>query len=132
VLAFSITLVIADDDTIQLLTRFRRRFEALSRELPAAERHALAMRAAHAEAGLATLTSGLAVSLGFALLLLSAFLGPARLGALVGVTLLSAAAADLLVTPVLVRRLLPLGGARPATGAGGGSPAPGGGLGAPT
>jgi predicted RND superfamily exporter protein len=111
VLAFSITLVIADDDTIQLLTRFRRRFEALPADLPAAERHARAMAAAHAEAGVPMLASGIAVSLGFGLLLLSAFLGPARLGALVGVTLLAAAAADLLVTPVLVRALRPLGGA---------------------
>jgi predicted RND superfamily exporter protein len=108
VLAFSITLVIADDDTIQLLTRFRRRFEALPAAMPTAERHRLAMRGAHDDAGLPMLASGLAVSAGFALLLLSAFLGPARLGALVGVTLLGAAAADLLVTPVLVERLLPL------------------------
>jgi len=112
VLAFSITLVIADDDTIQLLTRFRRRFEALPSGMPGAERHARAMHEAHEEAGLPMLTSGLAVSLGFSLLLLSSFLGPARLGALVAVTLLAAAAADLLLTPVLVRRFLPLGGAR--------------------
>jgi len=108
VLAFSITLVIADDDTIQLLTRFRRRFEALPAELPAADRHRQAMRAAHDEAGVPMLTSGLAVSAGFGLLLFSAFLGPARLGALIGVTLLAAAAADLFVTPVLVNRFLPL------------------------
>jgi predicted RND superfamily exporter protein len=108
VLAFSMTLVIADDDTIQLLTRFRRRFEALPADLPQDERHLRAMRAAHAEAGVPMLTSGLAVSVGFALLLLSAFLGPARLGALIAVTLLGAAAADLLVTPVLVNGLLPL------------------------
>jgi predicted RND superfamily exporter protein len=108
VLAFSITLVIADDDTIQLLTRFRRRFEELPVATPSHERHRLAMRAAHEEAGVPMLTSGLAVSAGFALLLLSAFLGPARLGALIAVTLLGAAAADLFVTPVLVNGLLPL------------------------
>jgi len=108
VLAFSLTLVIADDDTIQLLTRFRRRFEALPPGLDPREAHRAAMRAAHDEAGVPMIASGLAVSAGFALLLFSAFLGPARLGALIGVTLLGAAAADLFVTPVLVNRFLPL------------------------
>ena len=112
-LAFSITLVIADDDTIQLLTRFRRRFAALPADLPSDVRHRQAIAAAHAGVGVPMLASGIAVSLGFSLLLLSAFLGPARLGALMGVTLLAAAAADLFVTPVLVRALRPLGGGPP-------------------
>jgi len=122
VLAFSITLVIADDDTIQLLTRFRRRYEALPAGLEVREAHRRAMRAAHDEAGVPMVAAGLAVSAGFALLLCSAFLGPARLGALIGVTLLGAAAADLFVTPVLVNRFLPLRSLRVGPTASGGPP----------
>jgi predicted RND superfamily exporter protein len=114
VMAFSITLVIADDDTIQILTRFRAHHAAAAM-LPPREAHLAATRAALAEAGVPMVLSGVAVSAGFLLLLLSGFLGPARLGALIGVTLLAAVAADLFLTPVLLTRLLPLrgsGGAR--------------------
>jgi predicted RND superfamily exporter protein len=109
VMAFSLTLVIADDDTIQLLTRFRAHHALAGRTLVAAAAHRAAAEEALSEVGPPMVISAIAVSAGFLLLLLSAFLGPARLGALIGVTLLGAVLADLFLTPVLLVRFLPMG-----------------------
>ncbi|BDG01286.1 efflux RND transporter permease subunit [Anaeromyxobacter oryzae] len=108
VMAFSITLVIADDDTIQLLTRFREHHATAAAHLPPAEAHRAATHAALGEVGVPMLVSGAAVSAGFGLLLLSGFLGPARLGALIAATLGAAVFADLFLTPLLLVHLRPL------------------------
>jgi predicted RND superfamily exporter protein len=107
VMAFSITLVIADDDTIQFLTRFRAHHAAAARA-GGPEPHLVATRATVAEVGAPMLLSGVAVSAGFALLLASSFLGPARLGALIAATLAAAVVADLFLTPLLLVHLRPL------------------------
>jgi len=106
VIVFSITLVIADDDTIQYLSRYRERFVALVRGGHASP---------HAEAALGTLrASGLpmfvtmsAVTTGFLALLFSEFLGLANLGLLIGVSLFAAVFADLFLTPLLLIKLRP-------------------------
>jgi predicted RND superfamily exporter protein len=106
VIIFSITLVIADDDTIQYLARFRSRFAELARA---------GHREPHREAALLTLRetappmflTAAVVSAGFASLLFSEFLGLANLGLLIGVSLLSAVFADLFLTPLLLITLRP-------------------------
>ncbi len=112
VMAFSITLVVADDDTIQFLARFREH-HAAARGLPPREAHRAAVFATVGEVGVPMLVSGVAVSAGFGLLLLSGFLGPARLGALIGATLAGAVVVDLFLTPLLLAHLTPLGRAPP-------------------
>lgn len=97
VLIASMALVIADDDTIQYLARYRRR----RRTAPAAE----AAQATLREAGPGMLITSLAVGGGFLVLLFSAFEGIATMGLLTGATLLVAGAFDLFVTPVLLSRL---------------------------
>jgi predicted RND superfamily exporter protein len=109
VMAFSITLVVADDDTIQLLARFRAHHALEARRLPPRPAHLAALRSTVGEVGVPMLVSGVAVSAGFALLLLSGFLGPARLGALIAATLAAAVVADLFLTPLLLAHLTPLG-----------------------
>jgi hypothetical protein len=106
VIIFSITLVIADDDTIQYLARFRDRYGALVRA---------GHPAPHREAALSTLRetappmflTAAVVSAGFASLLFSEFLGLANLGLLIGVSLLSAVFADLFLTPLMLITLRP-------------------------
>jgi predicted RND superfamily exporter protein len=106
VIVFSITLVIADDDTIQYLSRYRERFVALV---------ASGTQSPHREAAMATLrASGLpmfvtmsAVTTGFLALLFSEFLGLANLGLLIGVSLFAAVFADLFLTPLLLMKLKP-------------------------
>lgn len=117
VMAFSITLVIADDDTIQLLSRFREHHAAAAARLPCAEAHRAATWATLGEVGVPMLVSGAAVSAGFALLLFSGFLGPARLGALIAATLAAAVLADLFLTPLLLVHLRPLARRRRALAA---------------
>jgi predicted RND superfamily exporter protein len=107
VVLFSITLVIAEDDTIQYLSRFRAHY--LADEIPAGvDRHrAIALRCLR-EVGLPMFITSTAVSLGFLILLFSRFLGPAHLGALLAGTLFSAVFADLFLTPILLMKLKPL------------------------
>jgi len=107
VMAFSITLVIADDDTIQFLTRFRGH-HAEAALTGAVDPHLAATLRTVEEVGAPMLVSGVAVSAGFALLLLSAFLGPARLGALIAATLAAGVLADLFLNPLLLVHLRPL------------------------
>ena len=109
VMAFSITLVIADDDTIQLLTRFRAHHARAAAATGGPEPHLAATLESVAEVGAPMLLSGVAVSAGFGLLLASSFLGPARLGALIAATLAAAVVADLFLTPLLLVHLRPLG-----------------------
>ena len=61
VMAFSITLVVADDDTIQFLARFREH-HAAARGLPPREAHRAAVFATVGEVGVPMLVSGVAVS----------------------------------------------------------------------
>lgn len=109
VMAFSITLVVADDDTIQFLVRFREHHASAAAGLASREAHRAAVFATVGEVGVPMLVSGVAVSAGFGLLLLSGFLGPARLGALIAATLAAAVVADLFLTPLLLAHLTPLG-----------------------
>jgi predicted RND superfamily exporter protein len=116
VIVFSITLVIADDDTIQFLSRFRTRFLSLKHQ---PEPHKTAVLATLRESGTPMVVTTLAVTIGFLALLRSEFLGLANLGLLLGVSLLSAVAADLFLSPVLITALKPkIGDAKTQEGAG--------------
>ena len=106
VIVFSITLVIADDDTIQYLSRFRTRY----RELVAAgdeAPHAGAALGTLREIGLPMFITAGAVSLGFLSLCFSQFLALANLGLLIGVSLMAAVFADLFISPVIIMALKP-------------------------
>lgn len=105
VLIFSVTLVIADDDTIQYLSRFRRRFLSLPADHP--DPHAAASLETLRDTGLPMFTTSLAISLGFLVLLFSQFMGLANLGLLIGVSLLTAVFADLFLSPLLIMKLKP-------------------------
>lgn len=108
VTVFSIALVVADDDTIQLLERVRARHAAVAGRLPARRAHVRALVGALREAGPPMLVGSLAVSLGFSLLLASSARSTAHVGFLLSGTLVVAVLADLFLTPLLVARLLPL------------------------
>lgn len=103
VVLFSITLVIAEDDTLQLLARLRKHY-ALALKTPqlGVDPHVTAALSCMREVALPILTTSVAVSGGFLLLLFSSFLSPAHLGMLIGSTLLAAVLADLFLTPLLV------------------------------
>lgn len=106
VIVFSITLVIADDDTIQYLSRFRMRYK----ELVAAgddDPHAGAALGTLREIGLPMFITAGAVSIGFLSLCFSQFLALANLGLLIGVSLMAAVFADLFISPVLIMKLRP-------------------------
>ena len=100
-IAFSVTLTIADDDTIQFLARFRRQFAAAVAR-GAADAHEEAVLATLRETGLPMVVTACAVSIGFLTLALSQFVGLVHLGLLIGVSLFAAVFADLFVTPVLI------------------------------
>jgi predicted RND superfamily exporter protein len=106
VVIFSITLVIADDDTIQYLSRFRTKFFAAVR---AGDRdpHAAAAIGTLRETGLPMFVTACAVSAGFLTMLASEFKALANLGLLIGVSLLSAVFADLFLSPLLLMKLRP-------------------------
>jgi len=111
VIVFSITLVIADDDTIQFLSRFRTRFLGLSGD---ATPHRTAVLGTLRESGTPMVITTLAVTIGFLALMRSEFLGLANLGFLLGVSLLSAVTADLFLSPVMIMALKPkLGASEP-------------------
>jgi uncharacterized protein len=108
VVLFSITLVIAEDDTIQLLSRLRAHYQrALASPVPGVDPHVTAAISCMREVALPILVTSCAVSGGFLLLLFSRFLSPAHLGMLIGATLLAAVFADLFLTPILVMKLRP-------------------------
>lgn len=120
VLVFSATLVIADDDTIQYFTRFRRRCAQLLRD-GHPDAHQEAALVTMRECGAPMLATAAAVSLGFLTLLASEFLGLANLGLLLAVSLSTAVCADLYLSPIMLAVLRPMGkparSRRPAGGA---------------
>jgi predicted RND superfamily exporter protein len=109
----SITRVIADDDTIQFLTRFRRRFMQLKRA-GHHDPHQQASVDTLRETGVPMVITSIAISTGFLVLLGSRFLGLSHLGALTGISLFAAVFADLFLSPVLLTTI------RPRIGRGGG------------
>lgn len=118
VVVFSITLVIAEDDTIQLLSRLRAHYErALAVAKPGEDPHVAAALACMREVALPIFITSSAVSGGFLLLLLSKFLSPAHMGMLIGATLFAAVFADLFLTPILIIKLRPFARHRPAKAA---------------
>jgi hypothetical protein len=111
VIVFSITLVIADDDTVQYFSRFRLRYLAL-RAAGEPDPHAAAAFGTLREAGLPMFITSCAVSLGFATLVFSNFLGLADFGVLIGISLFTAIFADLFLAPIMLTRIRPrIGGA---------------------
>jgi predicted RND superfamily exporter protein len=106
VIVFSITLVIADDDTIQYLSRFRIRYRQLV-DAGDARPHAGAALGTLREIGLPMFITACAVSIGFLSLCFSQFLALANLGLLIGVSLMAAVFADLFISPVLIMKLKP-------------------------
>jgi hypothetical protein len=107
VVVFSITLVVADDDTIQFLARFRSRLAELLGE-GRADAHAVATREILRSTGLPMFITASAVSLGFLMLNASEFVGLHHLGTLLAVSLASAVFADLFMTPVLLLAWKPM------------------------
>jgi len=112
VLAFTTTLVIADDDTIQYLARFRVRFFAALRAGEADPYAAAALGTLRAT-GLPMFITSSAVCLGFLVLTASDFLGLAKLGLLIGVSLFAAVFADLFLAPLLLMGIRPRLGSAP-------------------
>ncbi len=106
VIVFSITLVIADDDTIQYLSRFRMRYRQLC-EAGDPSPHAAAAIGTLREIGLPMFITACAVSVGFLSLCFSQFLALANLGLLIGISLMAAVFADLFISPVLIMKLKP-------------------------
>jgi predicted RND superfamily exporter protein len=106
VIVYSITLVIADDDTTQYFARFKVIFaEALARGDP--DPHRSASLATLRESGLPMFITACAVSLGFLTLMGSRFLGLAHFGLLVGVSLFTAIFGDLFLTPIMLMKWKP-------------------------
>lgn len=121
VIVFSITLVIADDDTIQYLARFRRRYD----ELVLAGDPELHSRAAFEvlrETGEPMMITTAVISLGFLCFCFSEFEGIVHLGLLIGVSLITALLADLFLSPLMLVHLRPkIGGRGPGPTAGDGA-----------
>ncbi|RME73680.1 MAG: hypothetical protein D6776_06585, partial [Planctomycetota bacterium] len=126
VIVFSITLVIADDDTVQYFARFKQRFLELARAGHPDPHREAALGTLH-EAGLPMFITAVAVSAGFLMLLFSEFEGLRNFGLLIGVSLFAAVFADLFLTPILIMTLRPRIGGYGSRGAAADDP----GLGAP-
>ena len=108
VMVFSVAFAIAADDTVHYVARFRRCLAEGEPHLGLAPGdRAAAARHALREAGLAIVLTSLALAGGFLILVLSEFQGLVHLGVLIGVTLLAAAATELLLTPLLLTHLAP-------------------------
>ncbi|XHF14952.1 MMPL family transporter [Archangium gephyra] len=106
VIIASMALVIADDDTLQYLVRFKRRYLRLKQD-GASEPHKQAALASLGECGRAMFVTSAAVAGGFLLLQFSRFEGIAHLGLLTGLTLWVAGLADAFLSPVLLMALKP-------------------------
>ena len=106
VVVFSIILVIAADDTIQYLARFRRYYLQAMREADP-EPHRRAVLDSLREAGLPMFVTTCAVTAGFLTLTLSQFAGLADMGLLIGVILFAAVFADLFIGPALLMTVKP-------------------------
>jgi hypothetical protein len=102
VLLFSMVLVIADDDTIQYLSRYRRRFLELDGR-GVADPHGQAALELLRELGLPMFVTSTSVAAGFLLLCFSEFRATAQFGLIAGLTLFSAVFADLFLLPVIIR-----------------------------
>lgn len=126
VIVFSITLVIADDDTIQYLTRFRRQYDHHA-AAGDPDPHRTAALEVLRGTGAPMLVTTLVIATGFGALLASEFGGLANLGLLIGVSLLTAVFADLFLSPLLLLTFRPrIGAADRAKGdEQGPAPAPG-------
>jgi predicted RND superfamily exporter protein len=111
VIIFSITLVIADDDTIQYLVRWRREFDALARGGDPAPHKEASLRVLRST-GLPMFITACAVTIGFLALLGSKFLAVANLGLITGISLFAAVMADLFLTPLLLMTLRPRVGSK--------------------
>ncbi len=110
VVAFSVTLVIADDDTIQFLARFRSHFARARARFagqPDVNLHREAALTCMREVGLPMFVTSTAVSAGFLMLLGAQMTGTAHLGMIIGTTLFAAVFADLFLTPLLLSWLRP-------------------------
>lgn len=112
VLIASMALVIADDDTLQYLVRYKRRFLALRAEGAPEPHRKAALETLH-ECGRAMIVTSAAVAGGFLLLQFSRFEGLAHLGLLTGLTLWAAGLADAFLSPVLLMTLKPRLGPAP-------------------
>ncbi len=106
VIIASMALVIADDDTLQYLVRFKRRYLALRAEGVDEPHKRAALESLH-ECGRAMFVTSAAVAGGFLLLQFSRFEGIAHLGLLTGLTLWVAGLADAFLSPVLLMALEP-------------------------
>jgi uncharacterized protein len=106
VIIASMALVIANDDTLQYLLRFKRRYLGLMAE-GVSEAHERAALDTIRECGRAMMVTSAAVSCGFLLLLFSRLEGIANLGLLTGLTLWLAGLADTFLTPTLLTLLRP-------------------------
>jgi hypothetical protein len=106
VIIASMALVIADDDTLQYLVRFKRRYLALKAEGAEAPHQRAALESLN-ECGRAMFVTSAAVAGGFLLLQFSRFEGIAHLGLLTGLTLWVAGLADAFLSPVLLMALKP-------------------------
>lgn len=108
VMVFCITLVIADDDTVQFFTRFKIQLERLiEREPNHPTPHFTAAIEVLRLSGLPMFVTACAVALGFSTFLVSNFIGIANVGVLIGVSLFAAVFGDLFVTPILLAKLKP-------------------------
>lgn len=94
----SVTLGIAVDDTLHYMWRYRR-------ELAACGDAAEAIHRVHAGVGRACFFTTVVITGGFTILILSRFLPTAYFGGLIGFTMLTALAADLLLLPALLMTL---------------------------
>ncbi len=106
VILFSITLVIADDDTILYMTRVRQyylRFAGENRPDP----HRAAALEALRHTGVPMFVTASCVALGFGVLVFSEFLALANLGILLAASLWTAVVADLFLSPLIVMKLRP-------------------------
>jgi predicted RND superfamily exporter protein len=106
VIVFSITLVIADDNTIQYFSRFR---PILARHVAAGAPDPRVPAALETlrRVGLPIFLTAGTVTIGFLILLGSNFKGLTNLGLLTGVSLASSLVADLFLSPLLAMRLGP-------------------------
>jgi predicted RND superfamily exporter protein len=110
VMSFSVTLVIADDDTIQFLARFRSHFARAKQKFAGqagVNLHREAAQTCMREVGLPMFITSTAVSMGFLVLLGAQMTGTAHLGMIIGTTLFAAVFADLFLSPLLLSWLRP-------------------------
>ncbi len=106
VICFTITLVIADDDTIQFLVRYRRRYIDLLDRGTVGHHGRVATEILH-DTGASMLLTAFSVSAGFLVLVFSEFVGLRNLGVLIGISLFTAVFADLYLSPVMLRAFRP-------------------------